>query len=111
MRIGLLQRPSIALFPDVFDQRGVNGRLDWAALIIAGLDSESGGLAWLIHILIWLNIDEKTAMRGNDGRGARDFPIGRIGDASFNSIAHVPVPLIDLGGNSDSQFAIGVELS
>ena len=99
MSVGLLQGGSLALFPYVLDQRGMDLDRNGGAVIIAGLDTECGGLTGLIDVLIRLDVDEETAVRGHDGRGAGDFPIGGVGDASFNSIAHVPIPLIDLGRN------------
>src|SRR5262249_49885050 len=104
-RVGLLDRRSIWLAPDMLDQLGVHrSLLNHAAVIVARFDRKRRPAARFIDILIGLDVDHKAATSGKNGRGAGDLPIAGVSDARLDAIAHVPPLLFHPGGNRDREF-------
>ncbi len=96
----------------MLDQLGVHrSLLNHATVIIARFDRKRRGTPRFIDILIRLDVDHEAAMRREDGRGAGNLAIARVGDSGFDAIAHVRLLLFHRGGNRDGQFSIRVELA
>ncbi len=80
-------------------------------IVVAGRDVEGRLGTGSDEPLLGRDPHAETAEGGEHETRAGDFAIALVGDARFNPIADIAGVLVDIGGDSDLQFAVGVQLA